>query len=345
MTNRIITLLIFVVVFTLSGNAQQTDEKVNPRENQYIFWGYPDNYLENQARVTFEKINEILIDFPPTIEKSLPREMTLIALDNMLHDVRNDKSETFYHFVNTRISLMIKEMQKPVKKGVKVFKLYNDGFILKTKTTTIAIDLVPGGPESRPFIDDSLIYQIANQCDAMFVTHAHGDHANLRIAKAFAESGKKVVVPKDLWTDVHENIQQLMSENKDVTVSFDEHGFDVRILPGHQDEMYNNIYIFNFKNGISIAHTGDQYNKDDVEWISKIKNDNEIDALLVNCWINCMDKSIAGFDPKIVITGHENEMEHSIDHREAYWMTMCKMKKTDYPNVLMTWGEYYWIKH
>ena len=58
-----------------------------------------------------------------------------------------------------------------------------------------------------------------------------------------------------------------------------------------------------------------------------------------------MEEHIRGFAPKMLITGHENELgEHSIDHREAYWITMKKMEampNLNIPNVLMTWGEWY----
>ena len=32
----------------------------NPREKQYIFWGYPDNYLTNQSREAFGLIDRVL---------------------------------------------------------------------------------------------------------------------------------------------------------------------------------------------------------------------------------------------------------------------------------------------
>lgn len=50
---------------------------------------------------------------------------------------------------------------------------------------------------------------------------------------------------------------------------------------------------------------------------------------------------VKGFHPNLVMTEHENEMNHSVDHREANFLTYTRLRRSDYPNVLMTWGEQY----
>lgn len=333
--------ILSLLLLPLSAQERPVD---NPREQYCIFWGYPDNYLDNQSRECFKKIDETLKANAPSKKENINRDMALMALDMLLHDTRNDNSDAFHWFINTRLETMLADMKQPVKKGVKIYKLYNDGFIIKSKEATIAIDLVPGGKKNSPFIGDSLLMAIARECDAMFVSHFHGDHANLRVAKAFAAAGKTVIAPKGLWVDVDPNIKQLLTENEPVTVPFANLGMTLKILPGHQDDIYNNIYVLTFKNGISVAHTGDQYNQEDLKWIDNIRNEMHIDVLLVNCWINSLERTVKGFNPRLIITGHENEMEHTIDHREAYWMTMRKYAPLPYTNVLMTWGENYLYK-
>lgn len=322
--------------------AQQADG--NPNEKNLIFWRYPDNYLENQARVAFTAIDEALQVYPPRKDLSVARRLALIGLDQLLHDTRNDRSEPFYAFINTRMQRMLEDMDRPVKRGLRIYKLYNDGFIIKTKDATVAVDLIPGGTKEHPFIADSIIYRIAGHCDAMFVSHSHGDHANLDIAKAFASRGKLVIAPKGLWEGVDPMIQQLLVADTTVDVPFKELNMTLHILPGHQDDMYNNIYVMEFDKCGTVAHTGDQWNEDDLRWIDDVHKRYAIDVLLPNCWINSMERSLRGFSPKLIITGHENEMEHTIDHREAYWITMKKferMQSLGIPNVLMTWGESY----
>lgn len=69
-----------------------------------------------------------------------------------------------------------------------------------------------------------------------------------------------------------------------------------------------------------------------------------LDVLLINCWANRLSDTIEGFDPKLVITGHENELGHTIDHRESYWTSFIKLEDVKKPSCLMTWGEVYWYK-
>ena len=85
--------------------------------------------------------------------------------------------------------------------------------------------------------------------------------------------------------------------------------------------------------------------KSNFKWIPTIKDKvAKIDALLVNCWTGSIAKAIPGFDPRYVITGHENEMGHTIDHREAYWLSFTKLANIDYKYVVMAWGEWFTIK-
>lgn len=65
------------------------------------------------------------------------------------------------------------------------------------------------------------------------------------------------------------------------------------------------------------------------------------DALIVNCWTHRMSDLVDGFNPKLVVTGHENEMGHTIDHREAFWLTFQKMEQISKDYLVMGWGEWY----
>lgn len=340
-------LLLLAFVPALYAQVESIDADNNPYEDQVIFWRHPGNYLKNQAVEVFASIDAMLEAYPPKKEMVMERRMALLSLDQMLHDTRNDKSEPFYAFINRRMERMLSDLDKPVKRGMKIYKLYNDGFIIKTRRATVAVDLVPGGPNNHPFIADSIFYRIAGHCDAMFISHKHGDHANLKVAKAFAARGKRVIAPKGLWVGVDPMIEQLLVADTAVTIPFDELEMTLHILPGHQDDIYNNIYVMDFKGCGSVAHTGDQWNEDDLVWIDKVKDTYRVDCLLLNCWVNSMERTIRGFNPRVLITGHENELEHTIDHREAYWMTLRKMDKMpslNVPNVLMTWGEWFEYK-
>jgi hypothetical protein len=44
-------------------------------------------------------------------------------------------------------------------------------------------------------------------------------------------------------------------------------------------------------------------------------------------------------NPKLILTGHENEMGHTVDHREDYTQTYNHLFGVPYPFIVMAWGE------
>ena len=65
---------------------------------------------------------------------------------------------------------------------------------------------------------------------------------------------------------------------------------------------------------------------------------------MINCWTYKIKDIIEGFDPRYVITGHENEMGHTIDHREAFWLTFQEMEPINHDYIVMAWGEWFLVK-
>ena len=59
-----------------------------------------------------------------------------------------------------------------------------------------------------------------------------------------------------------------------------------------------------------------------------------------------LKETIQGFSPRAIIFGHENEMGHSIDHREAFWLTQHKLDTMalPVPGIILCWGEGYRYK-
>jgi hypothetical protein len=69
-----------------------------------------------------------------------------------------------------------------------------------------------------------------------------------------------------------------------------------------------------------------------------------VDILMIQCWAQSIARTVDGYNPKVVITGHENEIVHSIDHREPYWLDAKRLEKVTRPVVYMTWGECFTYK-
>ena len=231
-------------------------------------------------------------------------------------------------------------MSVPIKKGLEIYKIYNDGFVARTRSASVAFDVVRGTCKGQTLIPDSLMQAVADRCDVLFITHNHGDHGDPAVVKMFLDAGKPVIAPTEFMPD-ETRITHIRSERiVDEEITLPNGKLRIKILPGHQGEMMNNIYVVTTADGKTIAHSGDQYNAEDMEWIVDIKSRiPRVDILTVNCWTHRMNDFVNGFAPKMVVTGHENEMGHTIDHREAFWLTFQKMEKIDRKYTVMGWGE------
>ena len=300
--------------------------------------------MQEQTRQTFDLVQDLLQQSPPDTELSTLRKSALMHLDWVFHDPRMDTTSLTREFLTNQIRGLLTELNKPVREGVKIFKMYNHGFIVKSPSLTIAFDMTRAGQgEKSPMISEELTDSIVQHCDVLFVSHIHGDHADGSVADLFLKHNKDIVATKGVWEEKASSIHHFRSAQKldtKVTLASGKK-IDVTIMPGHQDNVPNNVYIVSTPEGIKIAHTGDQWNKENDDWIDRVNDHTKVDVLLVHCWAMPLERIVEGFNPRLVITGHENEIVHSVDHREPYWLNYRRMEKVTKPIVYMTWGEHY----
>lgn len=347
-----ITLCVFCaslsVLFGQSGNSAttQSPQGVDPLRD---YWGNIDGFLDRQAEVTLDLVRQALVRFPPQLPEPLLRRMALLMLDGVLHEVSAPERLPVQEFFHSSMRYAAEEMERTrVSRGAMVWKLYDHGFVVRTPTVTIGFDLIRGYSAGEDFaVDDEVLERIVRQCDALFISHRHGDHADMWVARAFLDGGKPVVAPVEVWVDstIHRQITHLTPEAhtlQSLPVQGGRRELEVVIYPGHQGEsIQNNVTLVFSPEGISFCQTGDQSNADDFAWIDEVHQYHRVDILMPNCWTTDIARMARGFDPELIITGHENELGHSIDHREPYWLTYDRMSRSSYPLVLMTWGESY----
>jgi len=305
------------------------------------YWRDSETYLQDQATVIIDEAYRVLAAHPPGTSASNERKLALFSLDALLHDTRLDNGPAFMKYMDNMAANIATEIQnsKPVGSEILFFRFYNDGFIIKTPSITVAIDLIRGGKADNPFVSDARMRAIVDQCDIMFITHAHGDHTDLSVAEMFFKQGKTVVVPEEFWKDIPQLRVMRGTDviRETVNVLAKNTSLKVAVYPGYQGNVLNNVYHITFPEGQTIVHTGDQdYNEDLALKIGQSK----VDVLLVQCWMMPMEKFVSGVKPSLVICGHENEMGHTIDHREAYWLTFRRMSEVKVPYIVMAWGEH-----
>jgi len=345
------------------------DPSLNERDN---------DYLDRQAKALLGEVALTLTKVQPQLPEPPERKLALYLLDAVLHDVYAPNRIPVQQFYQAQIEQLAGELERGApKEGAIIWKLYNHGFIVRTASVTLAFDIHRGAGrfrvddpvqgrryvESPGFpITDDLMKRIAGQCDVLFISHRHGDHADPAVAQAFLDQGKPVVAPDDVFEG--DALQTKVTHLKRVaheeqTLALKDGALDLRLVvyPGQQYQgqgVPNNVVLVFTPEGMSFAHNGDQINdpypeyQEDYKWIDRVHEHYKVDVLMTNCWLNDIMRMTRGFDPKLVLPGHQNELGHSIFDRVPYWgdseqlqLTYPQLLASDYPVLVMTWGESY----
>jgi hypothetical protein len=166
-------------VLLLNPNRLSAQEE---KAEEIAFWGNSEAYLHKQAFRMFGLIDQALTENPPTIGASMVRKLALYNLDAMLHETKYDGSEPFNQFLVSRVNKVITDLRAPVKKGMKIYKIYNEGFIARPQSVTIAFDIVRGACAGKTLISEALIRQVVDYCDVLFIVVRQNSVARKRSA-------------------------------------------------------------------------------------------------------------------------------------------------------------------
>jgi len=297
--------------------------------------------------------NEILNAYPPAVPEPPVRRAALIRLDDILHIEKAPEKPLVQQFFRARIRKAIGEIEATrVDEGMRIWKLYNHGFLVRTAAVSLAFDIVPGIRTEGFSLGRADLERLAAQSDALFITHLHADHANRDVVNLFLAQRKPVIAPEGLWRDDPELSKRLTYPARgakavhEVQIQGGKRGLKFVAYPGHQGAtVVNNVYLVTTPEGLTVVHTGDQSGSTepggDFDWIATIGSNHPVDVLLPNCWTDDIKRVARGVNPRLIITGHENEMGHTVDHREDYTQTYNHLFGTLYPFLVMTWGESY----
>lgn len=318
------------------------------------------DYLDRQAKVFLDSVQALLAVYPPVIREGRERGLAKLLMDAVFHEKYAAFRKPSQEFFHSQTDQLIKVLEKTnVKKGAIIWKIYNMGFIVRTKSVTVAFDLVRGATSGSPDFTLSAeeTDRLVKQCDVLFISHKHNDHADKIVAETFLNSGKPVISPEQVWKDdsifsrithlerVSEKVQKLrLSDNRTL---------DVVIYPGHQlTSAINNVSMITTAEGITIAHAGDQINEGemmgDFEWIDQVSKNHNVDILMPNAWTTDICRIVRGFNPALVVPGHEIELGHTVWDRLPFWgddkyleLNYADLKRSKYPVVVLVWGESY----
>jgi len=327
------------------------DQQLSQKDNDYI---------DRQDKVFLDTVQSILSKNPAKVlPENRERVMAKLLMDAVFHDHFTAYRKPVQQFFHDRVDQVIKELEETkVEKGVRIWKIYDMGFIARTKTVTLAFDLVSGITSGSPdfTMNQDEIDRIVRQCDALLISHRHEDHADIKMAQQFINMSLPVLTTEETWPNdpIHSKIihPERVSE-KLQQLKLNKYSLDLYVYPGHQlRSAINNVYLIKTPEGITLAHDGDQINEDDFmmdwDWIDQVSKNHHIDVLMTNAWTTDIFRIVKGFNPELVLPGHEIELGHTVWDRLPFWgddaylgLNYAELKKSKYPVVVMVWGESY----
>lgn len=293
--------------------------------------GFSGSDPDRWAPATVRFADQALEGFPPGPGNGEARLALAELMDVAVHlEFTEALEEEIDRMYARRLSRAIGEIQSAeVSHGLRIWKIYNMGFVVKSKNHAVAFDLHPGkvaGP-----LSGEQIGVIADVCDALFVTHRHGDHWTAGVLDAFARRGKPVVLPEDdFWSG-----DTAVLAGDHIREPLDVAGLKLWSYRGQQlGRCPCNVYIVEM-DGIKVSHNGDMNTP--YPWVHAIHLEHDIDVQLLNCW--ALPTIMArGQKARMIVTGHEWELGHDIDGRRGYDETQA-MLKPGFKRTFLVWGE------
>jgi L-ascorbate metabolism protein UlaG (beta-lactamase superfamily) len=289
-------------------------------------------YRERQHEYAYHAVDSLVRTVRPTWPELPERMAAMLALDGALHwdDSNGSAMSQFY---NRRLGAALYEMDNThITTGAVVWKLYNHGFIARTASVTIAFDLVAF------YTSHSTMTEFINRSDVLFISHWHGDHNETWITDLFRAQGKPVITPHGLTPDGTTQHTVNLSGGRQLKVV---------MYPGYQKDVPDSVPIIFTPEGISFSHTGDLYQGGSTPinmwtWIDVVKSHWTVDILMINNFATDFQRVVRGFNPKVVIPGHENEISaHAVSDRKPWYLDYSRIDGLANPSVVMTWGESY----
>ncbi|MBW7996308.1 MAG: MBL fold metallo-hydrolase [Candidatus Glassbacteria bacterium] len=289
-------------------------------------------------RASLAWVAEALAEFPPDTAREPVRRLALAALDDPLHLADAPGIAAVADFFLYQLDRALAGIEGPAPTGgAEIWKLYNHGFVVRTAGHCYGFDIFPGAGEVA--MTQPLMARLADALEVLFISHRHGDHASREFASLMLQRRKIVVVHPEIWSDDPPGDGELIRIDGGRSERAGKISFTV--FPGHQGDIPNNVYLV-MADGVGVMHTGDQHSRLDLDgWIADFPDSLNVDILLPNCWTLDIRRMVESIAPEVVVTGHENELGHTVDHRESYAKSYRQLEGLSRPYVMMTWGEKY----
>ena len=147
------------------------------------------------------RLQEYPASFPPSVE----RQEALMVLDGPLHLHGAPRFRSTLAFLRRRLQRTIEEIEHwEVREGARIWRLYNMGFVVRTPTATLGMDLVGGwrlesdGELAYYGISEEWSSRLADQLDVLTISQSPGSHGSVVTGSALRKRGACGGGPRDL---------------------------------------------------------------------------------------------------------------------------------------------------
>ena len=220
-----------------------------------------------------------------------------------------EKDGTLY-FLRKAFDKVKKEVRTTkVKEGtVAVWLLYNMGYIVKTPTTTFAIDLYSKHAD-----------ELLDMIDFVMITHAHGDHKTMNVVEGMTKRNKPILAAFDI-----EGANVMKIEHGK---SYDMGDVTIRTTIGdHNKRLLNYVTSYEIDcgdntNNTVIFHTGDSHN------YTQLNPQKQVDIFMLHMAVGLkIQKAIDKIQPHHVFLSHLQELGHKIEKWRWTFHDALKLK-------------------
>lgn len=220
------------------------------------------------------------------------------------------KRKTFFDFLRS---------PRPSGDELQVVKLYSSGYVFRTKDACIGIDIC----YAEGLYDGEGREELADMLDAVYVTHAHGDHYDIPLLNLMLQKGKAVVAP-------HTMERHLTAAGGERHIWNTHHLEPVPVAGRARTQAYMSaqgtepclLYLIQVGSW-RLVHVGDNSSHDNEAKF--YPNYEQADILLSPIFQglpNFLKNTLSPLNPKGIdrfyMNIHENEWHHTIDGRVSY---------------------------
>ncbi len=279
---------------------------------------------------TLNFVDEQLLIYPPTGDSSLNdddkksamiRRHLLVIKDYPMHSEKGQadfvSAYTTHYLQAMRKLLAWLDTPAPAQGKMEVFKFINMGVVARTANHCVAFDIWWPGTNSQAV-------QFSSKIDALFTTHAHGDHYDHSILAALSDRPEAFMFMDSTlpemtgFEDKKKATQYMWSE--DQTEATDAGGIKVRAMMGAQAPIPCLLYCVEL-DGFCIWTAGDNNDHEAAARMTRFTAPDIVCMNVASPWdISQKAREAVGADKteSYYLLTHENEINHDPDGRPGY---------------------------